>query len=285
MRCGDGDNTSARFGSARGGSPCRATARISPASHRGRKIVARCAGGDPLWARRRERQRSLRMILGATGDCRGEAGGASSGVLAIRRSPESKMSAAGRPTGFLQPRARGCRKSGWEQSQSRSGDGGAIIGPLLRAVIPWMIPFASVNAAESGREIEFLPVNAGFGRAPCLTRARLKHAVRTEHTGCASARSWQRPRPTVTDRASTSSGRASFWLRRIGTRRSRSRKASASALAGNPVVSRVAQHPDAIPRAHFGRALADPEFGCCGRFGRAAAEHHLKMRRTRTGLR
>src|SRR5215467_12084820 len=27
----------------------RATSRISPASHRGRKIVARCAGGDPLW--------------------------------------------------------------------------------------------------------------------------------------------------------------------------------------------------------------------------------------------
>src|SRR5215831_5077419 len=64
--------------------------------HRGRKIVARCAGGDPSLARRRARPHSLRTILGGTGDCRGEAvWGSASGVLAITRGPESKMSAAG----------------------------------------------------------------------------------------------------------------------------------------------------------------------------------------------
>ena len=46
-------------------------------------------------ARHRARPRSLRTILGATGDGRGEAvWGSSSGVLAITRGPESKMSAA-----------------------------------------------------------------------------------------------------------------------------------------------------------------------------------------------
>src|SRR5262252_1593808 len=47
-------------------------------------------------ARRRARPHSLRTILGATGDCRGRGGrGSASGVLAITRGPESKMSAAG----------------------------------------------------------------------------------------------------------------------------------------------------------------------------------------------
>src|SRR5215471_5396471 len=75
----------------------RATSRISPASHRGRKIVARCAGGDPLWqgvAQGRIRYERFWAVLATVG---GEAvfWGSASGVLAITRGPESKMSAAG----------------------------------------------------------------------------------------------------------------------------------------------------------------------------------------------
>ena len=73
----------------------RPTSRISPASHRGRKIVARCAGGDPLWqgvAQGRVRYERFWALLATVG---GEAvWGSASGVLAITRSPESKMSAA-----------------------------------------------------------------------------------------------------------------------------------------------------------------------------------------------
>src|SRR5215472_11689334 len=52
-------------------------------------------------ARRRARPHSLRTILGATGDGRGRGslGGSASGVLAITRGPESKMSAAKAQTG------------------------------------------------------------------------------------------------------------------------------------------------------------------------------------------
>src|SRR5262252_1682282 len=49
MRRGDGDNTSARHDEPARSDQKRAGSRISPASHRGRKIVARCSGGDPLW--------------------------------------------------------------------------------------------------------------------------------------------------------------------------------------------------------------------------------------------
>src|SRR5215471_13067975 len=45
----DGDNTSAGHDEPPGSDQKRATSRISPASHGGRKIVARCSGGDPLW--------------------------------------------------------------------------------------------------------------------------------------------------------------------------------------------------------------------------------------------
>src|SRR5215469_2365076 len=95
MRRGDGDNTSARHAKPPGSDQKRATSRISPASHRGRKIVARCAGGDPLWqgiAQGRVRYERFWALLATVG---GEAvWGSSSGVLAITRGPESKMSAA-----------------------------------------------------------------------------------------------------------------------------------------------------------------------------------------------
>src|SRR5215472_15313327 len=48
MRRGDGDSTSARHTNHLALIKT-SESRISPASHRGRKIVARCAGGDPLW--------------------------------------------------------------------------------------------------------------------------------------------------------------------------------------------------------------------------------------------
>src|SRR5215468_544760 len=96
MRRGDGDNTSARHDKPPGSDQKRATSRISPASYRGRKIVARCAGGDPLWqgvAQGHIRYERFWALLATVG---GEAvGGSASGVLAITRGPESKMSAAG----------------------------------------------------------------------------------------------------------------------------------------------------------------------------------------------
>ena len=75
-------------------------------SHRGRKIVARCAGGDPLWqgvARGRVRHERFWALLATVG---GEAvWGSSSGVLAITLGPESKMSAAGAQRGSTPSRA------------------------------------------------------------------------------------------------------------------------------------------------------------------------------------
>src|SRR5215813_11191951 len=95
MRRGDGDNTSAGHDEPPGADQKRATSRISPASHRGRKIVARCSGGDPLWqgvAQGRVRYERFWALLATVG---AEAvWGSSSGVLAITRGPESKMSAA-----------------------------------------------------------------------------------------------------------------------------------------------------------------------------------------------
>jgi len=82
-------NTSARHDEPSCPDPKRATSRISPVSHRGRKIVARCAAGDPLCQRvaqglvRYERFWALLATVG------GEAvWGSSSRVLAITRSPE-----------------------------------------------------------------------------------------------------------------------------------------------------------------------------------------------------
>src|SRR5215468_6871584 len=75
MRRGDGDNTSARHDKPPGSDQKRATSRISPASHRGRKIVARCAGGDPLWqgiAQGRVRYERFWALLATVG---GEAAG------------------------------------------------------------------------------------------------------------------------------------------------------------------------------------------------------------------
>ena len=49
------------------------------------------------------------------------------------------------------------------QPRSRSGDGGAIIGPFVARGNALDDPVCVPNAAEIGREIEFLTVNAGFG--------------------------------------------------------------------------------------------------------------------------
>src|SRR5215831_2182372 len=96
MRRGDGDNTSARHDEPPRSDQKRATSRISPASHGGRKIVARCSGVDPLWpgvAQGRVRHERFWALLATVG---GEAvWGSASRVLAITRGPESKMSAAG----------------------------------------------------------------------------------------------------------------------------------------------------------------------------------------------
>src|SRR5215471_17379910 len=76
----------------------RATSRISPASHRGRKIVARCAGGDPLWqgvAQGRIRYKRFWALLATVG---GEAVGGRRAAF-WRSRPESKMSAAGAQRG------------------------------------------------------------------------------------------------------------------------------------------------------------------------------------------
>jgi hypothetical protein len=79
MRRGDGENTSARHDEPPGSDPKRATSRISPASHRGRKIVARCAGGDPLWHGvaqgrvRYERFWALLATVGGEAVCRRQA--------------------------------------------------------------------------------------------------------------------------------------------------------------------------------------------------------------------